>query len=536
MPSKLFFSLLGVIVLCTGALYTGIHPASADGGVLRLGQNAADLGTLDPHFAATTNDRSLVDAIFNGLIRYKPGDGTVFEPDLAENLPTPTMVNGKQVWTFTLRKGVMCHPSSKTEAYELTADDVVYSLQKSANPKRSAYAGEYDGMKVEAIDPYTVKFTLDVPLSSALFFPKVADYAGGFIVCKKAIEALGDETFKTQPVGTGPFMFKSYTPQEKVVLVANPQYFRGRPLLDAYELYFMPDINSRELALQAGELEVINGAPEKIWVDKMAHVPNVTVDVFGVGEVATLHMNFTKPPLDKLEVRQAIAYAISREELLVLFGEPVVAPVYSPVPAQFLPGGLTREEVAAMGLEYKVDRAKAKELLTKAGYPDGFSMDLYTTEMIGYRKIYENMQAQLAEVGIKINLKVVDHSSYHKLIRQDANPMVLYIAWRPNADVYLTRFFHSDSIVVTGKKPDTNFSHYNKIDDLILAARKETDPEKQIALWKEAQKKILTDMVAHTLQAQNQVYARNKAVDYGHELKSVLALYPQITEKTRLRK
>jgi peptide/nickel transport system substrate-binding protein len=154
--------------------------------------------------------------------------------------------------------------------------------------------------------------------------------------------------------------------------------------------------------------------------------------------------------------------------------------------------------------------------------------------MAGYRTLYESMQAQLAKVGIKATVKVVDHSTMHSLIRKDANPLVIYIAWRPNADVVLTQFFHSDSTVVTGKKPNTNFSHYDKIDDVIERARVETDAARQVALWKEAQLRILEEMVAYPMQYQNQVYARSAAVDYGHELVSVLALYPGIDEKTRL--
>jgi peptide/nickel transport system substrate-binding protein len=206
------------------------------------------------------------------------------------------------------------------------------------------------------------------------------------------------------------------------------------------------------------------------------------------------------------------------------------------VPARFLPGGLTREELAPKGLDYPTDREKAKKLLAQAGFPNGFPLEMNTSEMTSYRVLYESMQAQLAKVGIHVNVRMVDHSTMHSLIRKDANPLVIYIAWRPNADVYLTQFFHSDSIVVTGKKPNTNFAHYDKIDDLIERARVETDAAKQVALWKQAQLRILEDMVAYPIQYQNQVYARSAAVDYGHDLVSVLALYPGITEKTRLLK
>ncbi len=506
--------------------------------ILRLGQNAADLRSLDPHFATTTQDRSLVDMVFNALLRYKPGNGAfeLMEPDLAEDFPTMEMVDGKQVWTFKLRQGVICHPSQVTEAYELTAEDVVYSLEKAATPERSAYAGEYNGMTFEAVDDYTVRITLDTPLSPVLFYPKVANYSGGMIVCKKAIEAMGDEAFKTAPVGTGPFMFASYSPQEKVVLAANPDYFRGRPKLDGVEMRYIPDISSREAGLLAGELDVINGIPDIAWVDRMKGEGDVQVDVFGVGEVATVHFNMTKPPLDIPEVRKALAYALDRDEFLALFGEPIAENVYSPVPAKFLAGGLTREEVEALGLAYDVDRERARQMLADAGFPDGFDLEVVSSEMTGYRRIYESMQAQLAEIGVRLKVNIVDHSTMHSLIRQDVNPIVVYIAWRPNADVYLTRFFHSDSIVVTGAKPDTNFSHYDRIDDLIEQARGETDPEQQIQLWKEAQIQILEDMAAYPLHYQQQVYARRANVDYGHELVSVFALYPGIDENTTIQR
>ncbi len=530
---KTRFNVLALVALAVVLALPALAPAA---GVLRIAQNTTDLRSMDPHFATTTEDRSLVDMIFNGLVRYKPGDGSVFEPDLATTLPTPKMEGGRQVWMFTLRKGVMCQPSPGVPSYELTSEDVIYSLQKSADKNRSAYAADYTGMTFEAPDATTVKISLEKPQSPILFFAKVANYSGGFIVCKKAAEKLGPDGLKTHPVGTGPFMFKSYSPQERVQLVANPAYFRGKPQLDGVDYRFMPDLSSRELALRNGQVDVVNGAPDKAWVDKMKSVPNVKVDVFGVGESAVLNFNTNAAPLNKIEVRKAIAYALDRDEFLALVGPGIGENVYSPVPAKFLAGGLTEQEAAAKGVDYKTDRAKAKKLLADAGLPNGFSVDVFTTEMTGYRVLYESMQAQLAKVGINLNVKLVDHSSFHSMVRKDANPLVIYIAWRPNADVYLTQFLHSDSIVVTGKKPNTNFSHYNKIDNLIDQARNETDQNKQVALWKEAQIKALEDMVVYPIQYQNQVYARSTAVDYGHELVSVLALYPGIDEKTRLTK
>lgn len=507
---------------------------AADRPVLRYAMNAADLGSLDPHFASSTNDRTAVDMIHNALIRYRPGDSSTFEPDLATEIPQPEMVDGKQVWTFPLRTGVMWHPSPQTESYELTADDIVFSLQKAANPDTSGYSGDYTGMTVEKVDDYTVQITMDTPLSPILFLPKVANYSGGYIMSKQAYDALGADGIKTQPVGTGPFKFKSYTPQNTIELEAWDDYFRGAPKLGGVTLRFMPDVTSRELALRAGDVDVIAGLSEAQWVEKINNENGLKADVFGVGEVTFLNFNMNVEELKDLRVRQALAHAISRDEHLALFGAPVAENVYSFAPAQLMPGGLTEADAEQAGVDYPFDLDRAKQLLTEAGYPDGFSLELITSEMESYRKNYESLQAELTKLGLDIQLKVVDHPTFHSLIREDANPIVIYIAFRPNADVYLTQFFHSDSIVVTGAKPNVNFSHYDQIDDLIESARAETDPDKQAELWKQAQTKVLEDLAGYPLHFINQVYARSEKVDYGHELKSVLALYPGIDETTTI--
>ncbi len=508
--------------------------AQDDRPVMRFGVNAADLATLDPHFASGTQDRTVVDMIFNGLVRSQPGTSAEMEPDLAVAIPEPEIVDGKQVWTFELRDGVMCHPTADSEAYELTADDVVYSLEKSADSERSAYAGDYSGMTFEAVDDKTVAITVDSPLSPTLFLPKVANYAGGFIICSQAAEALGDEGIKTNPVGTGPFRFESYTPQNSVVLVANDDYFRGAPKLGGVEIRYMPDPSSRELGLQSGELDAASGVNEAQWVERINAEGALQADVFGVAEAVWVNLNLTQEPLNNPQVREAIALALSKDEHGALRGEPVSELIYSVVPAQLMPGGLTQEEAVEAGVDYEQDIERAKELMAEAGYADGFTLDLVTSEMTDYRSNYEVMQAELAEIGITINLTVVDHATMHEQIREDVNPMVIYVAFRPNANVYLTQFFHSDSIVVTGATPNVNFSHYDAIDDLIEQARAETDPEAQAELWKQANIQILTDIAAIPLYSQNQVYARTPAVDYGHELVSSLALYPQITELTTI--
>ena len=528
-------SLLSMVLFLTAGTTALVGSAVAqDEGarpVLRFGVNAADLATLDPHFASGTQDRTVVDMVFNALVRFAPGNSAEIEPDLAVAIPEPETVDGKQVWTFELRDDVMCHPGPDTEAYPLTADDVVYSLQKSADVDRSAFAGDYAGMTVEKVDDHTVTITMDNPLSATLFLPKIANYAGGFIVCAQAVEAMGDEAFKTYPVGTGPFMFESYTPQNSVVLTANDDYFRGAPKLGGVEVRYMADPNTRELGLQAGELDVAAGINEAQWVDRINAEGNLTADVFGVAEPVWVNLNVTAEPLDDPLVREAIALAINRDEHASLRGAPVSELIASVVPPQ-LPGGLTEEEAAAAGVLHEQDIERARELMAEAGHADGFTIDLVTSEMTDYSANYEVLQAELAEIGITVNLTVVDHATMHEQIRKDVNPIVIYVAYRPNADVYLTNFFHSNSIVVEGASPITNFSHYSGVDDLIEQARAETNLAAQEELWKQAIIQIQKDFAALPLYMQSLVYARTPGVDYGHELVSSLALYPQFTELT----
>ncbi len=501
--------------------------------VLHLGLHVSDIGKLDPHRAAGSQDRVFADMVFNGLLRYKPGEAPVMEPDLAKSIPEFTMRDGRQVWTVRLRKGVMFHPAPGLLPYELTADDVIFSLKKSADKNGSSYAGEYSGMSFSEIDDFTVEVVVEKPLSPVLFLPKLTNYAGGFIVSKKAIEKLGYETFTKHPVGTGPFSFSRHVPGKKVVLAANASYFRGRPALEKVEIHFVPEIEKRQAMFIDGQLDVIIGHGERGWLQSMEGYQDFTANTFGVGEVATLYFNTTQKPLNDVKVRRALAYALDRKGFLATTNATLAGPVFSPVPEQFLPGGLSQEEVTQLGLDYAKNLEKAKKLLAQAGYPEGFSLDLLSSEKRFYRSLYEVLQTQLEEIGVICKVRQVNHSTMHKEIRRDPTlPLVLYTAWRPNADAYLTRFFHSDSTVVTGKKPDTNFAHYDEVNKLIEAARWQVFPDRQISLWSQAQVKILSDMVAYPLIYVRQLYLRKNYVDYGHPLQATMALYPQITEKT----
>jgi peptide/nickel transport system substrate-binding protein len=523
------------------------YALSAGDQVLRMANKYGDAKSLDAHRATGSQDRLIVGLVFNGLVCYQPGNLSVdaIIPDLATEIPSPkVLADGRQQWVFKLRQGVMTHPYDGNPGYELTSKDVLYSLQRAADPKRSSFAVDYSGITFEAPDKYTVLVTVDQPISAFLFLPKFANRGGGLIVAKKALEDKGDDWFKTHPVGTGPFVFKEYIPGEKVVLTRFDKYFKGTPKLDGVEWYYMPSDSSRELALQKGELQVIEGPKEQAWAEKVASYPGVVVDSPNSAETIIAHFNMTVKPLDQLKIRQAIAYAISRKEFVAVYGPKVSSPIYGVAPVGRMIAGLSREEAAKENLVFEQDLAKAKSLLTEAGYANGFSLEVFTSESATYRRAYELLQAQLRKIGIDIKLSVVDHSTFHARIRQNLDPIVFYAAMRPNPDVILTQFYLSDSIVVTGKKAITNFSHIggvdadgdgqiDSLDDLIVRARLEQDSTKQVALWKEAQLQLLRKMVSYPVIAIGYIFARSPKVDWGYEMITITD-GPNPTEKTRL--
>src|SRR5690606_22841 len=146
----------------------------------------------------------------------------------------------------------------------------------------------------------TIKLKNPVPSLLGMLVP----YHGGNIVCKDAVEALGAD-FERTPIGTGPFMFDEYQPQQYVKLVANPEYFRGEPKIKEIYYRYIPSDASRVLAVQSGEIDMIYGKQDQTWVERISKIPGTTVAVMKPGEMSVSHLNMTMPPLDDVRVRRA---------------------------------------------------------------------------------------------------------------------------------------------------------------------------------------------------------------------------------------
>lgn len=478
---------------------------------------AADISTLDPHRATLLVDKGIVAEMFNGLVRFAPGsaDPKDLQPDLAERWESSA---DKKVWTFYLRKGVQFHGGYG----ELKAADVVYSMMRAADPKRSSFASNFALFdKVEAVDADTVRFTLKYP--DAGFLGRVSNYHGGNIVSKAAAEKLGDK-FGQSPMGTGPFYFGEHVTQQYVKLVANDTYFRGAPKLSGIVYRMMPADSARELALTSNELDLTQGKREQRWVERSTK-RGVKVDIFEPAEFRTLFLNRSIKPLDNLKVRQAIAAAVNVDEIVRFVGKDVADKGCSAVP-----NGYLGQDCGAGG--YAHDPKRAKALLTEAGFPNGISLNVVVSNVSVQLPIMEVIQAQLGKAGIKLNMEVVDHATYQAKSRQDQSAIVFYGAARfPNADYWLSEFYDS-AAAIGAPGAMLNFAHCAVADGAIRQARIEPDPQKQLALWKQAQAQIQDDVCAVPLFGLKQVWVRSERVNYGYTLKGALNLQPPITELT----
>ena len=470
----------------------------------------------------------MVSEITNGLLRTPYGvlDIEKIEGDLAESW---NVSEDGLTWTFKLRQGVKWHKSYG----EFTSEDVKFTFDRIMNPETGApWSKKFTNVASVATDgKYGVTITLKEP--DPFFSFSLIGYQGGQIMCKKAVDKLGKD-IAFNPIGTGPFMFDSYQKGQSLILKANPEYFRGAPILKTVEYVFVPDSSSRMLALQQREIDLGTGVRRKEWSDRAGK--------FGLelmppdpAQQLIVCFNMARKPLDNSKVRQALAYAINRNAIVSMFGNVLGGPQYAPVP----PGYFGHLDNVPAELRYDYDPAKAKALLAEAGYPNGFDLgDVFMSESHDYLKSTEIIHEQLRQIGVHFNLKVVDHPTYHKMIREDANPLVIYGGVRlPIAKTILTQFYASKSIVGTPTAV-TNFSHYDGIDEYLAKADAAKSLAEKKKLYQEAQLQILKDLPAYPLSLNRVSMTKQEWVDLGYPIHPYETLYYviEVSEKTKLLK
>lgn len=452
------------------------------------------------------------------LDELRAGD---YLPSLAESWE---LSDDGRTWTFHLREGVQFHHGYG----EVTAEDVAFTYgEVNTDPAWGVNVGAYEELEIDVVDKYTVSITTPVP--NANFLILVSNVAGGNIISKRAYDERGMQGYKSHPVGTGAFEFIEHIPNEIVLLERHDDYYKGRPILERIE--FLPmHVNSAELALRRGEVQFLNsGIEQSQWIERMRGFGIEPIPIYRES-IMILMIDQEVEPLDDIRVRRAIHHAINKQDLVSLFGADLVREMKGPVPDTFF--GAT-EEVP----QYEYDPEKSRRLLAEAGYPDGFTLEVISTERRTVLDTFTVIQDQLAQVGIEIDLSVHPHSTWHELMRSGHGHLNIRATGRlPFADIILTENFHGDAIVTrpTGIRNMMNYDN-DLVNRNIEAARFETDRDKLRQLYKEALTQIMEDAVAVPLLVRASVVARHPKFDPGYDLEGIYEPDPRITIDHRAR-
>ncbi|MDR2246188.1 MAG: ABC transporter substrate-binding protein [Treponema sp.] len=351
--------------------------ARAGGGEIRFGYTT-EPATLDPLNASNTADgRSILFNVFEGLV--KPDTSGGLEPAVAESY---AVEQEGLVYVFTLRRGIKFHDGS-----EVTVEDVEFSLKTAIETK---FAG------LEQID--AVEITGDRQIRVTLKSPDV-EYLTNLTV---GIVPRNNPDREKRPIGTGPFIIESYTPQQSLVMVKNPAYWRdGLPHLDTVTYVFVADSDALLLALKGGSVDagsITGSLLEQLPPGAFTFVPDPS------NSVQLLALNNAVPPLDDVRVRQALNYAVDPQEIIdaAFYGHG------EPSGSALIPG-LSRYYEASLKNPYPLDIDRAKSLLASAGYGQGFPLEI--TVPSNYTMHVDTAQVivnQLAKIGVTAAIKLVD--------------------------------------------------------------------------------------------------------------------------------
>lgn len=379
---------IAILVLATcGVALSGV--AAAESTTLKFGLSG-DPPTLNPFVSAGTSARTVKLTVYEGLVSYTP-EGDV-QPQLAESWE----IRDAQTYVFHLRTGIKFHDGD-----DFTSEDVAYTFHRIMDPEIGAYLRGTFASVVEAVetpDEHTVILHLAKPFAPLL---EVLAQPEASIVSKEWFET--DRDLSSEMNGTGPFKFESRVPGVEIRVVRNPAYYvPGFPKVDAIDLIVYSDDDARFMALQTGEVDLIEYVPWRYY-EAAEQDPNIILDTTS-GPFQVLIFNVSYEPFSDARVRRAIGYAIDREEISIACFEGRLVPTY---------GGLIPEGHWAYNADlahfFRYDPDYAKQLLAEAGYPDGFSATLLATS--AYKTHWcpaEVVQAQLAKVGIKVELELVD--------------------------------------------------------------------------------------------------------------------------------
>lgn len=450
-----------------------------------------DASNLIPPLASDASSSTITGHVYNGLIRYDKN--MRFEGDLAESWEISD--DGREI-TFHLRKGVRWH-----DGEPFTSADVLFTYKLMIDPETpTAYAERYKQVEeAMAPDAYTFKVRYAEPLAPAL-----VSWAMG--ICPEHL--LKDEDISTSelarnPVGTGPFRFVKWDPGEQIVLERNEDYFEGAPYIKRIVYRIVPDTTTMFLELQSGGLDYMGLTPLQYarQTESPAFKRRFNKYRYPAFAYTYLGYNLRKPMFQDRRVRQAISYAIDKQEIvdgvLLGLGQPATGP-YKPGSWPYNP--------EVQRYPYAPDKARA--LLDAAGWKDrdgdgvrdkdgqALAFTILTNQGNDQRiKAGEIIQRRLQEVGIEVKLRVIEWASFLKEFIYPGRFDATILGWTIPVDPDGYNIWHSSK---TGPR-ELNFIGYSnpEVDRLLEQGRRVLGVEKRRPVYHRLQE-ILAEDVPYT--------------------------------------
>jgi methyl-accepting chemotaxis protein/ABC-type transport system substrate-binding protein len=446
--------------------------------------------TLDPVHTSAAALGYMSHAIHAKLVKY--GEGAELVPDLAERWE---VLEAGHVYRFHLRHGVRFHNGRMLEAkdvHDTFARILSPEFKSSGQWILRGVKGAKDVIEgrtklvpgIVVRDSYTVDIELEEPLA---FFLSLLTMHEAAIV--PAEEARDVERFRLNAIGAGAFKVDQVVEGQKVVLARNKDYYiPGEPHLDRLEFRLdLPGFDNMLEAFLRGEIDVSHGVPLKN-VAELRQDPRYAPYMLQTVQLHTSYLGWdcTRPPFDKVEVRQAVNYAINKTRINeeVFGGLSIIA-------ESLLPPGLLGYDPDIRGFGYDPDRAK--QLMRQAGYASGFTMDYRTWPTDVFRKtgIVPRILEDLSAIGIKVNVTEHDADTARAPLQKPGHGMLFCGNWYadfPDSDNFFYVFFHSDSSSLRG-------FHYHtaETDRQINEARRTNDTEKRASIYRELDQMVLRE-------------------------------------------
>lgn len=440
--------------------------SSAQGNILIMAR-AADTTGLDPHTQTAFASLRLLELVYEPLVNLDADLNIV--PSLAE---TWEFSDDAMTLTMNLRAGVTFHDGS-----DFTSADVKASFERILDEATGASArSNYISISsIDTPDDLTVVFNLsnpDVPILAAMASVNAS------IVSEEAVAA-GD--FASRAIGTGPFILEEWIPEEKTTLSANPNWWGDGPFVDGIEMRVIPDEASILAALRAGQIDfaLLN---DPLIATLLIDDPNIQLNRVPAIAYHVFQLNASRSPMDILEVRQAMSCAIDRQEVLDVasLGEGQVTPPLT-IPAFRIP----TDDLFC----YQKDLDRARELLAQAGYADGFTIKTIAANAEPPTALAEaqSIQAQLAEIGITLEIEALELSVYvDRWLAADFDTAVALNGGRPDPYTMYVRYW-----TATGNLQKVAAYIDDTLDSLMAQGKVETDPAARFEIFAEFQRHLV---------------------------------------------